>query len=118
MKKLVPILAAACGLAAAQPAWQEMYDTPEGKMYFLGTETVGKIARVWGVLDKPRRDTDGSMSEQILYELDCREALVRATVHTYVGPRTTGRVLTQSQGGWGPIAPDTIVSALRQRNCR
>lgn len=118
MKKLVIVLAVACSAAAAQRL-THAFDTADGTWYLADYSQHGSVQRVWMVLDRRVRDTDGALSEKVMYELNCRDLTVRSTFYSYPERQATGKLIgVEREPDWKPIVPGTMPRSLQQLYCR
>lgn len=117
MKIAALLLAALCGSALAQNM-ARMGDTSDGTWYFIESTAHGNVAKTWMLLER-RVPLGGAQSEKVLYEIECRERLVRATVYSYSQPRGAGAVVsTNATREWAPIVPGSTPHGLLSLVCR
>lgn len=116
MKKLVLVLAV--GWSAASAATR-VGQSAEGEWYHLETASHGSIARVWLLLERAVPDPAGARSAKVLYEINCPDHTVRATIHDFAQPRGQGRLVNSSTTReWAPIIPGTNPHTLLPVVCR
>ena len=65
-------------LIAATPAWAEWVKVTEadtGTLYIdtATIRTIGDMRRIWELRDLKQRNSDGTMSQRVLEEYDCKE---------------------------------------------
>lgn len=109
--------------AASSSNWELVSTSSSGSKRYIDPSTIrrdGNLRRFWVLVDYPPPQSDGTLSQRVYEELDCREERRRGiNITSFRGSMASGDIVGsgQGEGGWQQIAPGTQGAAIMRYVC-
>lgn len=121
MKKLILV----CFLLFANSAWAVWLKIGESEATTIygdpnSVRVDGPLRKAWAIEDRKTRNSDGSMSVRMRYEMNCKTEAIRVlSASTYSESQAEGKIIASSDEAtaWKPAAPNTTEAVILRSFC-